>query len=124
MMIRGYEIAGRTIALVIGIIVIVALVLYIPSCLQKRRSEAAQSRVDSAQAGAQQNSGKDAIGTVANAGEREAASEDVTRANERDIRAAEGAGDRVNPAVQSAGLRALCRRAAYQNDPRCKGVVR
>lgn len=119
-----YGLAYRTIAIIVAAIALVVAAFSIPSCIQKRRSEAAQSRVDAGQAGAAHDSGKDAIGTVAAAGEREAASEDMTRANDRDIRAAEGAGDRVNPAVQSAGIKALCRRAAYQNDPRCKGVVR
>lgn len=120
MMIRGYEIAGRTLALVIGLIVLVAVVIYVPSCIQKQRSERAQSRTDAAQAEAASNSAADAINTVSEAGKRETASEDLTRENERDIRAAEGAGDRVNSASDLAGRRALCRRAAYENDPKCK----
>ncbi len=117
-----YGFAYRTIAIAFAILALVIAAAMIPSCLQKRRSEAAQGRVEAGQAGAAQQSSKDAIGAVANAGEREAASEDVTRENDRDIRAAPGAGDKVNPAVQSAGIKALCRRSAYQNDPRCKGV--
>jgi cell division septation protein DedD len=120
MVIRGYEIAGRTIAYVVGGIVIVALALLLLSQCDKRRNEKAQSKVDAAQSEAATNSAADAINTVSEAGQREAASEDLTRQNERDIRAAPGAGDRVNAGVNAAGLQALCRRDAYRNTQRCK----
>jgi Flp pilus assembly protein TadB len=86
---------------------------------QKSRSQAAQSRVERSQAEAASNSAADAIGTVARSGEDAAASEDLTRSNERDIRNAAGADDKVNPAARDAGLSALCKRQAYANDPRC-----
>lgn len=120
MMIRGYEIATRTIAYVAGGIVIVVLALLLLSQCDKRRNKKAQSKVDTAQSGAATNSAADAINTVSEAGQREAASEDLTRQNERDIRAAPGAGDRVNAGVNTAGLQALCRRDAYRNTERCK----
>lgn len=120
MIIRGREIATRTIAYVIGGIVIVVLVLLLLSQCEKRRNEGAQTKVDSAQGQAATESGADAINTVSEAGQREAASEDLTRTNERDIRAAPGAGDRVNAGVNAAGLQALCRRDAYRNTERCK----
>lgn len=120
MIIRGYEIAGRTLALVIGGLLLVAvLILGVHQC-DKRKSQAAQSKVDQAQVEAQQNSAADAINTVSEAGQREAGSEELTRSNERDIRAAEGAGERVKPQVDYAGRAALCRREAYRNDPKCK----
>lgn len=120
MVIRGYEIAGRTIALVVAIVSLVLAAAIIPGCVSKWRSERAQSKVDTAQSGAATNSAADAINTVSEAGQREAASEDLTRQNERDIRAAPGAGDRVNAGVNAAGLQALCRRDAYRNTQRCK----
>lgn len=120
MIIRGYQIAGRTIGLVVGGIVIVALALLLLSQCDKRRNEKAQSKVDAAQSEAATNSAADAINTVSEAGQREASSEDLTRQNERDIRAAPGAGDRVNAGVNAAGLQALCRRDAYRNTQRCK----
>lgn len=120
MMIRGYEIGARLIATIVGIVVLVLIVgLTVRSC-DARHSKAAQTRVDSAQAGAASNSAADAIGTVAKAGEAERASEEQSRQAERDIRAAEGANDKVNPAVRDAGIAALCKRAAYKDDPRCK----
>ncbi len=124
MIIRGHEIAARTIAMVIGALVLVIAVSIALSQCSKRKNAAAQARVDSSQANAAATSAADAIDTVSKAGEREKASEDLTRTNERDIRAAEGAGDKVKPGVNNAGLRALCQRQAYRDSPRCKGVMR
>jgi hypothetical protein len=120
MMIRGYEIGGRLIAIVAGVIVlIIAVGLFVRSCDQ-RRDRAAQERLDSAQAGAAAESSADAINTVSRSGEAQAASEELSRANEKEIRGAEGASERVGAGVNAAGLRSLCRRAAYANDPRCR----
>jgi Flp pilus assembly protein TadB len=124
MLIRGYELSARLILTVVGaILLIVAGALFVRSC-DKRRSQAAQSRMEASQAQAQSNSAADAINAVAASGRNEAASEDLTRSNERDIRAAQGANDKVNPAVRDAGITALCRRQAYRNDPRCKGAAK
>lgn len=120
MTIRGYEIAGRTIALIVGGIVIVVLAILFLSQCEKRRNEHAQARVDNAQSEAATNSAADAINTVSEAGQREAASEELGRTNEREIRAAPGASDRVNAGVNTAGLQALCKRQAYSNSERCK----
>lgn len=118
----GFTIARRALAVIAAIILIMVLSAMVPSCLSKWRSERAQSRLDTSQAGAASNSAADAINAVAAAGERERASDDLTRDNAREIAQAEGAGERVNPAVDGAGRRAICRRAAYANDPKCKGV--
>lgn len=120
MIIFGREIASRVIGMVAGGLFLLAVVSFGLYQCDKRRSERAQSRVDAAQSEAATNSAADAIGTVARSGEAEAASESLTRDNERDIRAAEGAGDRVNMDVHSTGLAALCRRDAYRNTERCK----
>lgn len=117
---RGYEIAGRTIAMIVGGLMLIALIVFGVTQCDKRRSERAQARVDAGQAAAASESAKDAIGTVSEAGKRESGSEALTRDNERAIREAEGAGDRVKPAVDLEGRRALCRRAAYKDDPKCK----
>lgn len=120
MMIRGYEIAGRTIAMIVGAALIAAAFIWGPTACQMIRSQKAQSKVDTAQAGAASNSAADAIGTVTAAGGRETASEELTRQNARDIHKADGAGERVKPGVDYAGRAALCRREAYRNDPKCK----
>ena len=120
MIIRGREIAARTVGMIVGGVVIIILALLLLSQCDKRRNEKAQAKVDSAQSEAATNSAADAIDTVSEAGRRETASEDLTRQNERDIRSAQGAGDRVNMDVHSTGLAALCKRQAYANTERCK----
>lgn len=120
MIIRGYEIAGRTIALVVGVVLLIAAVTFGVTQCDKRRNEAAQSRVERSQAEAASNSAADAIGTVSRRGAEETASENLTRDNERDIRAAEGAGERVKMPAHTAGLAALCKRQAYKDTERCK----
>jgi ABC-type protease/lipase transport system fused ATPase/permease subunit len=124
MMIRGYEIGAKLIATVVAVIVLVLVVgLTVRSC-DKRRSQAAQERVERSQSEAAANSAADAIEAVTRSGEATAASEELSRENERDIRAAEGASVKVGSGVDAAGRAALCKRAAYRNDPKCKRAVR
>jgi FtsZ-interacting cell division protein ZipA len=120
MMIRGYEIGARLIAIVIGVIALILIVGFTVRSCDSRHSKAAQTRVERSQAEAQSNSAADAIGTVQRSGESAAASEELTRSNEQQIRGAAGANDKINPAVRDAGIAALCRRQAYAHDPRCK----
>lgn len=101
------------------LIILILGVLQVRSCsLAKQR--AAQSKIDRGQAGAARESAKDAIQTQGEVSERGAASEDLTRTNEKEIRGAEGSTDPVNPAARDAGLASLCRRPAYRNHERCK----
>lgn len=120
MMVGRYELAGRLVALVVGALVLIAAIGFGVSQCSKRRSEAAQSRVERSQADAASNSATDAIGTVSAAGTRETASEDLTRSNEREIRSADGAAERVKPGVDYAGRKALCSREAYRASEGCK----
>lgn len=103
----------------IAIALLVVAAIMVPSCVSKWRSERAQSRVDASQAQAASNSAADAINAVAASGGREAASEDMTRANAGEIRNAQGADVRAGAGVDLAGRRALCRRPAYKDDPKC-----
>lgn len=119
-MLERYRLAFMLAALV----ALVLLVGFTVRSCDKRRSQGAQSRVERSQADAASNSAADAIGAVAASGEASAASEELTRQNERDIRNAAGADDKVNPAARDAGLSALCKRQAYANDPRCNGGKR
>ena len=96
--------------------------LTVPSCIAKHRAQAAQARVNAAQGQAAVESGKDAINAVSAADGRQSASEAVSRANEQAIRAAPGADQRVDMGVHSAGLAALCKRQAYKDDAKCKGM--
>ena len=120
MMIRGYSISARLLGMIAGVILLIVAVTLLTRSCDKRRSQGAQSRVDASQGQAAANSSADAIGTVSRSGEAQAASEAQSRQAEQEIRAAEGASQSVNPAVRNAGIQALCRRATYKDDPRCK----
>lgn len=110
----------RLIALIAGVVLLlVAVALFVRSC-DKRRSQAAQTRVERSQAEAASNSAADAVNAVAASSKAAEASEGITRENDKTIRAAPGASDPVNPGARDAGIAALCRRQAYRNDPRCK----
>lgn len=109
----------RPTMMVLAAILLLALIAFGVNQCSKRKSEAAQARVSASQAEAQSDSARDAITTVARSGEETAASEQLTRDSERAIRAAPGADARVDMGVHSAGLAALCKRAAYKDAPRC-----
>jgi hypothetical protein len=79
----------------------------------------AEARLSRNQAQAASQSGSAAVNTIGKAGEREAAAADLTRSNEASIRNAPGAADPVSAEARSAGISALCKRAAYKDDPRC-----
>ena len=117
---RQYEIPTRLLFFILGVILlVVATVWFVQSC-DSRRNKGAQSRVDTSQQGAATNSAADAINTVTGVGSNQAASEELGRDNERDIRAAEGANSKIGAGVSAAGIRALCKRKAYADDPKCK----
>jgi Flp pilus assembly protein TadB len=103
----------------IAVILVLAITFGVHSC-DVRRSKAAQSRVERSQAAAASNSAADAVNAVAASGEAAAASEQLTRSNEKDIRNAQGSTAPVDPAARDAGLRALCLRRAYRDDPKCR----
>jgi hypothetical protein len=79
----------------------------------------AEARLSRNQAEAAAESGADAVNTVGEAGEREAAGDALTRENNQEIRNAPGADAPVSAEAGAAGLAALCRRRAYRDEPRC-----
>jgi hypothetical protein len=99
---------------------LIGVIAYGVRSCDNHKQEAAQGRVDRGQAGAASNSAADAVNTVTGVWSNAAASEELTRQNEKEIRNAEGANDPVNPAARDAGLRSLCRRPAYRDNPKCR----
>ena len=101
-----------------------ALALFIllagPSACRKQAREAAESRVAAGQRSAGAASGRDAVATVGAAAVRERASDDLGRANSREIDDAQGSDVAVGGDVARAGLDGLCRRAAYRDSERCR----
>jgi hypothetical protein len=102
-----------TVGLVAGILILLFLAVTLgPAACQRIRSQGEQSKLDRGEAGAFQNSATDAIQTQSKANQREQASEDVGRANEKEIRDAQAKGD--DAAVTAAGFRGLCKRASFR----------
>ena len=114
------KLTARVIVAIVIVAAVVLLLLWGPAACNRIRSLSAQSKVDQAQGGAFHNSAGDAVSTQGGVNANATATEDLTRSNRDDILKAEGAGDRVNPAVRDAGVRALCARRASRNDPRCR----
>jgi hypothetical protein len=113
------NLSARVIGIAVAVLALVLIVGFTVRSCDRHKSEAAQSRLEHAQGDAAANSAADAVNTVAASGRNEAASEALGRANDRDIRAAQGAGERVGAGVNAAGRAALCKRAAYRDDPKC-----
>jgi hypothetical protein len=112
---------SRTLVLIAVIaLLVIAIIIVGPAACNRIRSQSAQHRLDQGQGEALANSAADAVKTQGEANRREGESEALSRANEKDIRNAQGANDPVNPDANAAGLRALCRRAAYRDSERCR----
>jgi type II secretory pathway component PulM len=112
----------KLIAKLVMIVVAVALVfalLWLKSCSDARR-KSAESRLQRNQTEAVVDSAKDAIAAQGEAMKAERASEALTQSNEKEIRNAEGADARINPAAHRAGMLAICRRPGYRDSERCK----
>lgn len=102
----------RLIAIVAGVAIVIAALLWGPAACQKMRSQVAQAKVDRAQGDAFSNSVTDGITVQSNRNQEERASEDVGRTNQEDIRHAEASGNAA--AVTAAGFRSLCKRASFR----------
>ena len=105
---------------VAGALLLVLLIVLAVNTCQKKNTLEAQSKMDKAQTGAVIESSKDASNVQATVAANDAATADVSRQNEKEIRDAKGADAVVDPAVLAARLNSLCRRAAYRNDPACR----
>jgi hypothetical protein len=112
---------SRQTIMLLALVVLVAVVIFAgPAACQKIRSQGAQTRLGAEQANAAGNSAADAVDTTQNVSSNAVGSEELTRSNEREIRNAEGANDRVGAGVNAAGRRALCLRDAYRHRPECR----
>lgn len=97
----------------------IVLALFALDQWKAARSANAQAKLSTGQTGAAIESGRDAANTIGNRMDADAVTDQLTRENADAIRNAEGASAPVAAPVRDAGLASLCRRAAYQRDPRC-----
>lgn len=104
------------------IVLILALGLAVLAILHFWRlaaSGAGEARLERNQASALSNSATDAIDVLGDRQALDEAIDTITKENDYAIHSAPGADAPVDPAVRAAGLAGLCRRAAYQCEPRC-----
>lgn len=109
--------AARVLMGLVAALLIVGL-LWLRSC-QQERSAKAQATLAKSQASAATASGSDAANTVGNRMAADAETDTLTRSNADEIHKADGADAPVAGGVSAAGRASLCRRAAYQHDPKC-----
>jgi type II secretory pathway component PulM len=110
----------RGVAVLLGAVLVAIIAgLLLWNAWSARATAKAEARLSKNQTEAALESGADAVGTVGAVGATEVQIDVITRENERAIREAPGADAPVDPALRTAGLQALCRRAAYRGRPEC-----
>lgn len=109
---------GRRVVLIGLAAFLIAVIGGVHSCRLAQTAKT-EAKLSANQTGAALASGKDAVDTVGQTAARDAATDTITRENDRAIRNAPGAAAPVDPAAHAAGLASLCRRAAYRGKPEC-----
>ena len=108
-----------------GVILIVAIVLWLRSCgAAPAQRAAAQARIGEAVAEGTAGAAQRATEITGNTMDQAAAIDRQTEANNVTIRSATGASAPVDPGAASAGLRALCMRRAYHDQPGCVALLK
>lgn len=107
-----------TATMIAGAIVLVLALLLLGQC-QKTLTAGAEADLSAKTGAAQGQAGQAAIEAVSAAAERQAATDQLTRENDAQIKNAAGADQPVDPAVGHAGRMGLCKRAAYRGKPEC-----
>ena len=89
----------------------------------RQRARAVQANGAAVQAEARAGAATDAIRTIGNTTAAETVTDTLTKENDRAIQAAPGASAPVDAGVRDSGLRALCLRHAYRDQPRCRELL-
>lgn len=114
----------KPIAWVIGAVIIAGLIWWLVTSLMGGKSAKVEAELNRNQAGAALESGKDAVGVVGGVGERASDADRITQENRDAIGKAKGADAAIEPEALDAGIRALCRRKAYQDSEVCRGLAK
>ena len=109
---------GVRLLVALMVLALIAALVVQRSCRAARTASAVAS-LATGQAGAAIASGQDAAATIGNRMAHDADTDTITRENDDAIRTAHGADAPVDPAASAAGVRGLCRRAAYRGNPKC-----
>jgi len=101
------------------VLVAIILVLVALNSCQTARTAQTEAKLGRNQTSAAIASGADAANTVGDVGARAADTDRTTLENTDEIRSAPGADAPVDAGVHGAGIRSLCKRAAYRGRPEC-----
>lgn len=118
MIIRGYSIAGRTIAMIVAAVLLIALIVFGLNQCQGRKTADKQAEVSKGEAEAAIGSGAVAIDTASKVIASDDATDAQVAAAQAEIAAA------VDGQKGKAAKRAACRFKAYRDTPQCKEPVR
>ncbi|MGX7926443.1 hypothetical protein ACWPMX_07705 [Tsuneonella sp. HG094] len=114
-----FEFFRKPLAWAIAAVVVVLGVLWLFGALTNGERAKTEAKLGRNSAEAAIESGGDAVDTVGAQGGAERATDTITMENADAIRNAEGAAAPVARPARDAGLRSLCRRAAYHQRPEC-----
>jgi type II secretory pathway component PulM len=115
---RGLTPLARKIIFGMVLVAIILVLVALNSC-QTARTAKTEAKLSDNQTTAAIASGADAANTVGDVGARAAETDRTTMENTDEIRSARGADAPVDSDVHGAGMRSLCKRAAYRGDPEC-----
>jgi hypothetical protein len=118
-MYKAISFLKKPVALIIAAVILLILGAWLVNAVTGGKVAATLARLQGNRADAALESGQDAVNTVGGQQASEAAIDATTRENESDIRKAEGADVPVGTGVNDAGLRSLCKRAAYRDSKQC-----
>lgn len=118
MMIRGYAITAKLIAILVGVALIVAALLWGPAACRSMKTAGEQAKISKGQEGAAVNSGAEAMNTVSNVEANSAATDATVSQGQGEVRSApEGQKGAVT-------VSAACRFKANRDKPQCKGPAK
>jgi hypothetical protein len=116
MLIKGYEISARLIAIVVGAVLIIAALLWGPAACRSMHTAKKQAEISKGQEGAAVSAGAEAMNTVSNVAGNTAATDATVTQGQGEVRAApEGK-------KGAAAVNAACRFKANRDKPQCKGA--
>lgn len=98
---------------------VLVLALWLSGTLSSGARATTEARLNANRADAALATASDAAQSVATQAAAEATHDALTRENDHEIRSAPGADAPVDPRLHDAGLRSLCRRAAYRGSQQC-----
>jgi hypothetical protein len=117
------KLSARVIAMVVGVIVLIAAVgLFVRSC-DARRSRAAQTRMDNAQAEGRVKSEGEALNTIGNNADRADQIDQTVKEGSNEVRSAPGSDAKVDPRSRDAARRAACKLRSYRDSDECRAML-